>query len=241
MSSGDTPPKEYVESLLSKGAYKVSNQPILEAYVDAQAMGDSDYYFEANKALLKLYNSSKPLANPNKMATVLLLAIVEAYGGSTSATDLLALSYLLPERYATVEPCKAILECGQLLESCQFAEFWAAWSKLSSESSSSSSSIKALLQPSRSTEKLQRSILQVLSLTYKSAKLDQVLAALNIKDAAALTQLQAPCVESVNNNNNNNGVVVFVATVDNTKRNRVFQEGVSYSAIASLMAKVSTE
>ncbi|KAG7355609.1 26S proteasome regulatory subunit [Nitzschia inconspicua] len=224
--SGETPPREYVESLLSKGAYKVSNQPTLEAYVDAQASGDGEYYFEANKALLKIYNSQKSLANTDKMATVLLLALVESY----PSTDLLALSYLLPERYAASEPCKSVLECSELLDSCRFVEFWAGLSKIPTEDPS----LKALV--GRSTEKLQRGILQVLSFTYKSAKLDKVLTVLNLKDSAGLTQLKDPCLESVSGD-----TVVFKSTVDNTKRNRVFQEGLSYNAIANLMAKVSAE
>jgi translation initiation factor 3 subunit K len=198
----------------------------LEAYVDAQATGVGEYYFDANKALLKLYNATKSLANTDKIATVLMLALVEAY----PSTDFLALSYLLPERYATAEPCSAVLECSQLLESCQFVEFWAALSKIST----ADATMKALV--GRSTEKLQRGILQVLAMSYKSAKLENVLASLNLKDAAALTQLKEPCVVSVSGD-----AVVFVATADNTKRNRVFQEGLSYSAIANLMAKVSAE
>jgi hypothetical protein len=226
--STETPPREYVESLLSKGSYKNSNQSTLEAYVDAQATGVGEYYFDANKALLKLYNASKSSANANKIAIILLLALVEAY---PSSTDFLALSYLLPERLTSVEPCLTVLECCQLLDSCQFVEFWTSLSKVSF---TEDDSMKALI--GRSTESLQRGILQALSLSYKSAKLDKVLAWVSLKDVAGLIQLKEPCVESVSGD-----TVVFVATAENTKRNRVFQEGLSYNAIANLMAKITSE
>jgi CSN8/PSMD8/EIF3K family len=225
--STETPPREYVESLLSKGSYKISNQSTLEAYVDAQASGVGEYYFDANKALLKIYNVSKSSANVDKIATILLLALVESY---PSSTDMLALSYLLPERHISMEPCRTVMECNKLLDSCQFVEFWTTLAKVSTEDAS----MKALVV--RSTEKLQRGILQALSFTFKSANLDKVLASLNLKDAAGLTQLKEPCVESVSGD-----AVVFVATADNTKRNRVFQEGLSYNAIANLMAKITSE
>jgi hypothetical protein len=224
----ETPPREYVESLLSKGSYKTSNLSALEAYVDAQATGVGEYYFDANKALLKIYNASKSTGNVDKIATILLLALVEAY---PSYTDMLALSYLLSEQHSSMEPCLAVLECGQLLDSCQFVEFWKSLAKVSS---TEDVSMKALVD--RSTEKLQRGILQAISLTYKSANLDKVLASLNLKDVAGLTQLKEPCVESVSGD-----TVIFVASADNTKRHRVFQEGLSYNAIANLMAKVTSE
>ncbi|KAL3925286.1 MAG: hypothetical protein SGILL_000511 [Bacillariaceae sp.] len=223
--SSDAPPREFVESLLAKGSYKISNQATLEAYLGAQATGQGAYYFDANKALLKIYQSLRS-GDVNKIATVLLLALVE----QCPSTDVLALSYMVPERHAKVEPCASVLECSQLLDDCQFTEFWAAFSKIPTDDAG----IKALV--GRATERLQRGILQVLSLSYKSAKVDKVLAALNIKDASGITKLNDPCVASVTGSD-----VVFAATVDNTKRSRVFQEGVSYSSIATLMAKVTAE
>jgi translation initiation factor 3 subunit K len=193
--------------------------------VDAQATGQGDYFFDANKALLKVYQSLKN-GNVHKIATVLLLALVEQY----PSTNVLALSYLVPERFAKAEPCASVLHCSRLLDSCQFSEFWDAFAKIPTDNPS----IKALV--GRSTEKLQHGILSALAFSYKSAQVDKVLAALNLKDAAGITKLNHSCVTSVTGSE-----VVFAATADNTKRNRVFQEGLSYSSIASLMAKVSAE
>lgn len=227
--SSENPPKEFVESLLVKGSYKTSNQSTLEAYVHAQATGECEYYFEANKALLKIYQSSRSTADIQLVATVLLLAMVEAY----PSTDVLALSYLLPERFAKAESCAAVLECTRLLDSCQFVEFWTSFANIPT---GDDANMTALVGQQRATAKLQCGILHVLALSHKSAKLDKVLASLNLKDAAALEHLNESCIESINGD-----TVVFASTVHNTKRNRVFQEGLSYGAIANLMSKVSAE
>ena len=87
-----------------------------------------------------------------------------------------------------------------------------------------------------STEQLQRAIVNVLAQTYKSSSLSKVLAALNMSSGGALSKLNHPSVESVSGDK-----VIFVATADNTKRQRVFQEGVNFGAISSMMAKVSNE
>jgi hypothetical protein len=65
----------------------------------------------------------------------------------------------------------------------------------------------------------------VLQLSYRTAPLSVVQSALN-------TQNVDDYVESVNGD-----LVSFTATADNTKRDRVFQEGVTFSEIATLMTK----
>lgn len=216
--------KESIQALLEKSPYSASNQSALEAYVDAQAKGDMPYYMDANRSLLRIYQFYPQSANPTKVALVLLLALMEF-----PSTDVLALSYLVPERLQKEEGCAAVIKCAKLLESCKFAEFWTAFTSLPG-----SDQIKSLA--GNSTEKLQRAILEVLALTYRTASLSKVLAALNMSSGDAISKLNHSSVESVSGDK-----VVFVATADNTKRNRVFQEGVDFGAIASMMAKVSSE
>lgn len=216
--------KESVEALLKKSPYSASNQAALEACVDAQAGGGCPYYMDANRSLLKLYQFSPQSANETKVSLILLLALLEF-----PSTDVLALSYLVPERFQKAEPCATILKCTNLLESCKFTEFWEAFGAMEG-----GSEIKAIA--SGSTERLQRSIIEVLSLSYRSSKLSKVLPALHMSSGAELSKLNHPSVESVDGD-----TVYFVPTAENTKRNRVFQDGVNYGAIASMMAKVSNE
>jgi hypothetical protein len=213
-----------VEVLLANSPYNVSNQAALESYVDAEARGDAPYYMHANRSLLRIYQFSPQSANVSKVATILALALLEF-----PSTDILALSYLVPERMQKSEVCAAVLKFARLLEDCKFPEFWESVGNFSEDDN-----IKNMII--RNTDKLQKDILEVLALTYKTLSVKKVLVALNLKSADALSKLKCKSVESVSGEN-----VVFVATPDNTKRNRVFQEGVNFGAIASMMAKVSSE
>ena len=106
--------RESVEALLAKSPYNVSNQAALEAHVDAQAKGDAPYYMDANRSLLRIYQFSPQSANSSKIATILTLALLEL-----PSTDVLALSYLVPERMQKSEVCAAVLKSANLLESCR--------------------------------------------------------------------------------------------------------------------------
>jgi translation initiation factor 3 subunit K len=214
--------KEDIQKLLKDSPYSASNQAPLEAYVDAEAKGDAPYFMDANRSLLKLYQFFPQSANESKYALVLLQSLLQF-----PSTDLLALSYLVPDRTQHMEPCATILKCGNLLDSCQFEEFWTTLGGIEGDDQ-----CKSLV--SGSTGQLQTAIAEVLALSYRTAALSMVLSALNVKSGDVLVKLA--CVESVTGD-----VVTFVATADNTKRNRVFQEGVNFGAISSMMGKVTSE
>ncbi|VEU36024.1 unnamed protein product [Pseudo-nitzschia multistriata] len=221
----EKPPREYVETLMRKGSYKSSNQSTLEGYVDAQATGEGDYYFEANKALLKIYQFLPKAADPNKVALVLLLAMLEY---PSPNTDWLALSYLIPERLQKTEPVSSVLRCCKALDACKFSEFWDLFGTLKGDKYME-------VCVGRSTETVQKGILEAMALTYRTASLEKVLANLNMDASAAAKLNDVPCVESVSSD-----TVTFVASSDNTKRSRVFQAGVSYSAIANMCNMVTS-
>ena len=115
--------------------------------------------------------------------------------------------------------------CAELLDSCQFSEFWGIFKTLEGDSN-----LKSLA--SGATGKLRQSIVNVLALSYRSAPLTIVTAALDMEDSAAIAKFEN--VEVVEG-----GSVNFVPTTDNTKRDRVFQEGVNFSAISNLLSKAS--
>ena len=179
---------------------------------------------DANRSLLKLYQFYPQNLKEDKVALILLLALLQF-----PSTDLLALRDLVPERVQKAEPCQSILACSGLLDSCKFTEFWSAFSALEGYES-----IKAL--SSSSKEKMQRAIVEVLALTYRTASASKVLEALNMSSTADLAKLSHPSIESIEGE-----TVAFIASADNTKRSRQFQEGVNFNVIASMMAKVSSE
>lgn len=218
------PTRESIEALLRKAPFSASNKVALESYVDAQAAGAAPYYMDANRSLLKLYQFSPQSSNPEKVALVLLLCLLEF-----PATDVLAARYLIPDKMQQMEPCSSIIKCSELLEACKFVEFWSAFRGILG-----SPRIKALLSQA-STEKIQKAILGVLALSYRTASTSTVLAAVSMSEED-LSKMNHDAIESITGDK-----VIFKATSDNTKRNRVFQEGINYSSIASMMAKVSCE
>lgn len=218
------PTQQEVETLLKKSPYSASNQAALEAYVDAQAQGQAPYYQDANRSLLRIYQFSPQSANSSKISLIFMLALLEY-----PSTDILAFSYMVPARTQKAEPCSSVLKCSKLLESCKFTEFWQAVGAIEGDEL-----LKILVK--NSTQKMQSAILGVLALTYKSASVAKVSEALNGTSADAIAKLSHPSVESVQGDK-----VIFVASSENTKRSRVFQEGVDFGAIATMMAKVTAE
>ena len=115
--------------------------------------------------------------------------------------------------------------CADLLDSCRFSEFWTEYKTLGDDVG-----LKKLA--STSEEKIRQGIVNVLALSYRSAPASVVSAALNLTDSAAVAKYDG--IESASKDK-----VMFVETADNTKRGRVFQDSVDFSAISSLMSKAS--
>lgn len=79
-----------------------------------------------------------------------------------------------------------------------------------------------------SKERLCKAIAGVLALSYRTAPLAFVQAALDEKDVSKY-------VEKVDGD-----TACFPSTADNTKRDRVFQEGVTFNEISNLVQKTTT-
>jgi hypothetical protein len=110
--------------------------------------------------------------------------------------------------------------CAELLDSCRFAEFWTTFKGLEGNAD-----VGNLVDSSK--ERLCQSIAGVLALSYRSAPLEFVQESLDEKDVSKF-------VEKVDGN-----TVYFAATADNTKRDRVFQEGVTFREVSSLINKTT--
>jgi hypothetical protein len=110
-----------------------------------------------------------------------------------------------------------LFSCFELLDTCKFKEFWTTFKQLEGNAD-----LKALAKP----EKMRQGIIDVLALSYRAAPLDVVKVALNVEKVDA----SFAKIESVSATE-----VLFEATADNTKRDRVFQEGVKFSQISSFV------
>lgn len=233
-----TPSEDDVKTIVaSSSRYSPSNKPKLEAFLRAQATGNAAYSFEANRILIKLYQFFPTIAtaeDKEKELTSTALALILALLQYPRTTDLLALRCLVPLRLKEQEPCASILKCADLLDACQFADFWAQWKTLETNTPSAI----AVVPLGKHHAGLQTSICGVLALTYRTASLKMVLAALDVSAGGELTgrpDLTPGLIESVDASN-----VYFTPTSDNTKRDRVYKD-VDFDSISTLMAKIAKE
>lgn len=160
----------------------------------------------------------------------------------------MALSCLIPERVQTFEPCATLVRCADLLESCQFKDFWPEFRKLGipeygareGEGELSVSEDRKLLSNavngSTASDLIRLNMVQMLSRTYRSVSLSLVLSALDLKCVDSLTAFSDKhngIIEGVEGD-----MVTFVASVDNTKRvGSTFKEGVKINEIVAMMGQ----
>lgn len=112
--------------------------------------------------------------------------------------------------------------CANLLDSCRFVEFWSEYESLTK--GDNNDDLSSLATNSKSN--LVESILGVLALSHRTIATQKVLVATNLQKLEP-----SQVIESMDDT-----TVTFVATADNTKRNRVFQEGVNFTQIATMMS-----
>jgi translation initiation factor 3 subunit K len=251
-----------IQTLLAESAYDPSVCPKLEAYVRAQVSAvastlvasespDVQYCFDANRTLIKLYQFFPHLEGELGMTITALAAFLALL--RFPETDFMALSCLIPDRVQSSEPCATLVRCAELLESCQFSEFWPEFRKLgipeygARDGETVVSEDRKLLSNAvngpTACSQIRSNMIKMLARTYRSAPLSVVLAALDLKDGASLADFgskvvcesEAPIVEKVEGD-----VVTFAASAENSKRvGSAFKEGVSYDQVASMMSKTA--
>ncbi|KAL7580025.1 hypothetical protein ACA910_005011 [Epithemia clementina (nom. ined.)] len=217
---------EDIRDILNNQSYSPSSASQLEEHLLAQVCGEVPYMGDSIRRLIKLYQLFPDLTQPTNVARASLLAVLEF-----PKTDFLALSYMIPQSVFMLEPLATVQKCSALLESCKFPEFWKTYEILLK----STDDTELAQLATRSVTKLQKSILQALALTYKEAPADLVRSAVNVDSNDAIVALKhTSVVERVDAN-----WVTFVATVNNSKRQRVYQESVDFASISALMAKLA--
>jgi hypothetical protein len=195
----------------------------LEVYLDAQMAGTVPYSPNATRMLIKLYHIFPHTLNKTKVGQACMLGLTEF-----PQLEVLACSYMIPASVWQHSPCSLVHACVKSLEACHFVQFWKDYEGLLHYHDDAA--LSKLAQAS--VGKLQRAIVQVLALTYKSAPVSMVLQAVHADSVDVFKGME--CVERVDSES-----VTFVSTVDNTKRQRVYQERVNFQAISSLMSKMA--
>jgi len=236
------PSPSEISNLLETQTYNPSIVPQLESYLHSQIQsgggGDKQpnpYNFHANRTLVKLYQFFPNMAKVENLILVELLALVYGNDSQEASVDFGALGCLISEAVKKEEPFPALIRCAELLDSCQFADFWVAFNTTIIGSIDCYPRVSQLAKSSHAQTSLRRSILNNLSLAFQSTSLASVLAQLNLDTADELKKLVSQhtdgIVEEVRDDK-----VVFVSSVQNTKREKVYQEGgVDYATIRNLM------
>uniref|UniRef100_A0A7S2RCS1 CSN8/PSMD8/EIF3K domain-containing protein n=1 Tax=Eucampia antarctica TaxID=49252 RepID=A0A7S2RCS1_9STRA len=228
------PTYEEITELLTHSAYNPAIVPQLEAYLVAQANSTEThpYCYTANRTLMKLYQFFPHLADEEKMSLALLLALT-----NKSGMEFASLTCLISEKMQAREPMSCICRCADLVEACQFTEFWAAYRQIPQHCSSPDVTLATFPNSAAAINLLRHGILQLLSLVYRSAPMHVVLQALDA-DLAQFTDFLRTCepamklVEGASDTS-----LLFVANPDNTKKAQVFTEGVDFNVISNIIGK----
>ncbi|KAF7232948.1 hypothetical protein EG68_06198 [Paragonimus skrjabini miyazakii] len=108
-------------------SYNPEHILVLEQHLHWQ-ITNSEYDFEANLALLRLYQFYPEHFNVDATKLVLLKAL-----SSLNPTDFNLCKYLIRLDHLNREPLSLVVELGLLLEACQFTEFWVITTSRKSE------------------------------------------------------------------------------------------------------------
>jgi hypothetical protein len=227
-----------IQDLLKSQMYNPEILPKLEAYLHSQVQSGSaepnPYSIQANRTLVKLYQFFPARAKAENLILAELLALVYSATTSEGSVDFGALGCLISESVKKEEPFPTLARCTDLLDSCQFPEFWKTFGSIES----THKKVSELAKSSHAKHALRRSILNTLSQSFRSTGVSYVLAQLDFNSAKELENF-------VKENGSNNvvesilgDIVTFTAKIENTKREKVYQDTrTDYGSIRRLMNK----
>lgn len=240
-----------IANLVQQEMYNPDIIPQLEGYLASQVQQDNSsaptnsYDFDANRTLVKLYQFFPQDANAENVILAELLALVYGDVNKEGSNDFGALGCLISESFKKDEPYPTLIRCADLLDTCQYENFWSVYQSIGSNASGQNLTV-ALSTSTHAKNALRKSILGTLSLAFKSTKLSYVMKQLDIhegdSDSVALLKNES-IVEGITESND---TIVFFDNSENTKRNKVNQEGgIDYAMIRGLVLnsknKVSNE
>jgi translation initiation factor 3 subunit K len=230
-----------IATLLKTERYSASIIPKLEGYLVSQVQQNSTetpaaYDSDANRALIKLYQFFPDQAKNQYILLAESLALVYGTATKEGSLDFGSLGCLINESIKKDEPYPTLIRCADLIDACQFNEFWTIFHTI--EANSTDYDLVAKLSKSiHARNALQTSILNTLSLTYKSTKLSNVCEQIDIEAGSSESddffKGAASVVEKVDAGSD---VIIFCDNVGNTKRDKVSQEGgTDYGMIRALV------
>lgn len=225
-----------ITDLLKSRKYDPEIIPQLENHVASQATSDVPYDSHANRTLMKLYQFFPEHSKLENILAAELLALV--FG---SSMEFSSLGCIINEATKTDERFTTLIRCGDLLDSCQFTEFWSVFQSISS-SAGDFTLICKLAESKQAKDELRKRFLAALSVAFKSTKLSFVLKQLDFTngfaDEAKLFFNDTNLIENINEGADE---IVFCDNVENTKRSKAKQDGVDYASVRALITNVQTK
>jgi len=107
-----------INKLIESNRYNIEILPQLESYV-RQQLEKQTYNLEANLALLKFYQFHPEKTQRFVIGHILCKALM-----NLPHYDFMLCMYLISEKLHVEDPIKTLITLSQLLETCQFGEFW---------------------------------------------------------------------------------------------------------------------
>ena len=168
------------------------------------------------------------------------LALVYGEASKEGSNDFGALGCLITESVKKDEPYPTLIRCADLLDSCQFVEFWTVYHSVSTNSTDYEM-IAKLSTSIHAKNALRKTILNKLSQAFKATKLSYVMQQLDLEAgsevAKAFLEASKGVVDKIDESADS---IVFCDNVENTKRDKVSQDGrIDYSIIRSFTMKAS--
>lgn len=139
-----------IEQQVAATPYNPNMLSDLELYVRKQ-VADETYSLDVYLALLRMYQFQPGRANVQVMARILIKALM-----ALPAMDFSLCMSLIPDRFHSEDPFATLAKLSQLLETCQFREFW-------NEAGRSRSLVESV---PGFEQAIQRYAMHVLSITY---------------------------------------------------------------------------
>lgn len=231
-----------IATLLKTEMYNPDIIPQLESYLISQVQQSSatapsnTYDFEANRTLIKLYQFFPQQAKTEFILLAESLALIYGEATKEGSHDFGSLGCLINESAKKDEPYPTLIRCADLLESCQYTEFWGIFDTIAANSTEYNV-IATLSKSNHARNALRKTILNSLSLTFKSTKLSFLLQQLNFESKSnegyAFLEGEETIIEQLNKNLDS---VVFKNNAENIKRLKTSQEtGFDYGMIRSVV------
>ncbi|XP_047138517.1 eukaryotic translation initiation factor 3 subunit K isoform X1 [Hydra vulgaris] len=207
--------KEDSVAALLKGIdrYNPENLPTLEHYVQMQAF-EQTYNLDANLAVLKLYQF-----NPNEFKETVTCQILLKSLMNLPHTDFVLCKCLIIEQHQSCENVNKVIELSNLLETCEFQQFWA-------ELKNCDDLIEGI---TGFKESIRSFIVSVLQITYESIAKELLLQLLGFPTETEFSDLLKEYKWVLNNEN------VLIANQEAHIKSKNISEKITFDNVSSII------